>query len=60
MHAKLLLVLGMGAAHGLMSAYSKGFERGENQKSEKFYRIFNEVPTVLMILIVLLVVLKFI
>jgi putative membrane protein len=60
MHAKLLLVLGMGAAHGLMSAYRKGFERGENQKSEKFYRIFNEVPTVLMILIVLLVVLKFI
>ena len=60
MHAKLLLVLGMGAAHGLMSAYRKGFEHGENQKTEKFYRIFNEVPTVLMILIVLLVVLKFI
>ncbi|MBN63769.1 MAG: TIGR00701 family protein, partial [Gemmatimonadetes bacterium] len=34
--------------------------RGENEKSEKFYRMLNEVPTVLMILIVLLVVVKFV
>ena len=60
MHIKWVLVLGMGAVHGMLSSYRKAFERGENQKSEKFYRMLNEVPTVLMILIVLLVVVKFI
>ena len=60
MHIKLVLVLGMGAVHGMLSSYRKAFERGENQKSEKFYRLLNEVPTVLMVAIVLLVVIKFI
>ena len=60
MHIKLVLVLGMGAVHGMLSSYRKAFERGENQKSEKFYRLLNEVPTLLMVVIVLLVVIKFI
>jgi putative membrane protein len=60
MHVKLVLVLGLGAVHGMFSSYRKAFERGENQKSEKFFRSLNEVPTVLMIAIVLLVVIKFI
>ena len=60
MHIKLVLVLGMGAVHGMLSSYRKAFERGENQKSEKFYRLLNEVPTLLMVAIVLLVVIKFI
>ena len=60
MHIKLVLVLGMGAVHGMLSSYRKAFERGENQKSEKFYRLLNEAPTVLMVAIVLLVVIKFI
>ena len=58
MHVKLALVLGMGGVHGMMAKYRKQLERGENEKSEKFFRMFNEVPTVLMIAIVLLVVLK--
>ena len=58
MHAKLALVLGLGAAHGMMSKYRKGFERGENQKSETFYRRLNEVPAVLMVIIVILVVIR--
>ena len=60
MHLKLLLVILMGGVHGILSKYRKGFERGENEKSETFYRVLNEVPTVLMIIIVLLVVVKFI
>ncbi len=60
MHIKLVLVLGMGAVHGMLSSYRKAFERGENQKSEKFYRLLNEAPTLLMVAIVLLVVIKFV
>jgi putative membrane protein len=36
----------------------KDFAADRNTRSEKFYRIINEVPTVLMILIVILVVVK--
>ena len=60
MHVKLALVLAMGAVHGMLSSYRKAFERGENQKSEQFFRCLNEVPTVLVIAIVILVVVKFI
>jgi putative membrane protein len=58
MHAKLLLVLGLAGLHGAMALFRKKFAQGQNQKSENFYRAFNEIPTLLMILIVLLVVLK--
>ena len=59
-HIKLVLVLAMAALHGMLSSYRKAFARGENQKSERFFRILNEVPTVLVIVIVLLVVVKFV
>ena len=58
MHAKILLVLFMSGAHGMMASYRRKFEEGINVKSAKFFRIFNEVPTVLMIGIVFLVYLK--
>ena len=58
LHAKLALVILMSGAHGMMSRFVKDFAADKNRKSQKFYRIFNEVPTVLMILIVLLAVLK--
>ncbi len=57
-HAKILCVLGLAGTHGMMSKYRKAFAAGTNTKSEKFFRIFNEVPTALMIIIVLLVTLK--
>jgi putative membrane protein len=57
-HAKLLLVLVMSGVHGMLSRYVKDFAADRNRKTQKFYRIINEVPTVLMILIVILVVLK--
>ncbi|HYI26266.1 MAG TPA: protoporphyrinogen oxidase HemJ [Bradyrhizobium sp.] len=58
LHAKLALVILMSGVHGMMSRYVKDFAADKNRKSQKFYRIFNEVPTVLMILIVIVVVVK--
>jgi putative membrane protein len=56
--AKITLVLGMQAVHGQMVAWQRDFENDRNTRSQRFYRYANEVPTVLMIGIVLLVVLK--
>jgi putative membrane protein len=55
---KLFLVLLMSGFHGYLGVCRKKFESNTNTKSEKFYRIINEVPTVLMIIIVFLVVFK--
>ena len=56
--AKIILVLGLSAVHGLLARWMKDFAADRNRHSQKFYRIINEVPTILMILLVLLVVLK--
>jgi putative membrane protein len=56
--AKIIFVLALSAVHGLLARWRKDFAQDRNRHSQKFYRIINEVPTVLMILIVLLVVLK--
>ena len=56
--AKIALVLVLSAVHGLLSRWRKDFAADRNHHSQKFYRIINEVPTILMILIVFLVVLK--
>jgi protoporphyrinogen IX oxidase len=58
LHAKLALVIGMSALHGMYSRYVKDFAADRNRKSQKFYRIINEVPTGLMVVVVLLAVLK--
>ncbi len=55
---KLVLVIALSALHGLFSAWRKAFERGQNTRSQRFYRVVNEVPAVLMMLIVVLVVVK--
>lgn len=57
-HVKLLLVILMSAVHGVLSKYVKVFAADKNEKSDKYYRILNEVPTILMIFIVILVVAK--
>jgi putative membrane protein len=57
-HAKLALVLALSAMHGLMVRWVRDFAHDRNRNSEKFYRIINEVPALLMVGIVLLVVLK--
>ena len=58
LHGKLVLVLVLSAVHGLFVRWVRDFAADRNRHSQKFYRIINEVPTVLMIGIVLLVVLK--
>ena len=57
-HAKIVLVLILGGLHGAISKYRKEFERDERRRSERFYRILNEGPTVAMVAIILLAVLK--
>lgn len=57
-HAKILLVLAMAGVHGKFAVMRKNFERGANIRSDKYYRVWNEVPTVLMIAIVILVVVQ--
>jgi len=55
---KFPMVLGISAIHGWYSRARKAFERGERPRSEKFWRIMNEVPFVLMIVAVFMAVLK--
>ena len=57
-HAKLLLVIVLSGLHGFLSRWRRDFERGENRYSQRFYRIINEAPAVLMAFIVILVVVK--
>jgi len=57
-HAKFALVLLMSGVHGYLSRCVKACARDENTRSAKFYRMLNEVPTVLMIGIVILVIVK--
>jgi protoporphyrinogen IX oxidase len=57
-HAKLACVIALSAAHGYFSAAVRRFAADENTKTARHWRIMNEVPTVLMIAIVILVIVK--
>lgn len=57
-HAKILLVVLLSVLHGLFAVWRKRFVAGQNRHSARFYRFINEVPTVAMIAIVFLVVVK--
>jgi putative membrane protein len=57
-HAKLGLVVIMAGLHGYLAKIRKDFEHGRNVKTAKFYRLINEIPTLLLILIVILAVVK--
>ncbi|MDE0059909.1 MAG: protoporphyrinogen oxidase HemJ [Defluviicoccus sp.] len=57
-YAKLALVLALAAVHGAFAAWRRGFADGRNRRSARFYRAVNEIPTLLMIGIVVLVVVK--
>jgi len=58
LHGKLVLVLVMSGVHGMLARWMKDFAADRNRHTQKFFRIMNEVPTVLMIGIVILVVMK--
>jgi protoporphyrinogen IX oxidase len=56
--AKLLMVFGLSATHGYLSAATQAFSEDRNDKPTRHWRIINEVPTLLMIAIVILVIVK--
>jgi putative membrane protein len=58
LHAKLALVLLAIGYHHACGSILKKFEAGVNRRSHKWFRWFNEVPVVLLMLIVILVVVK--
>lgn len=58
LHLKLVLVLGLVAYHGACFAVVQQFAADGNARTERWYRIFNEVPALFLITIVILVVVK--
>ncbi len=58
LHAKVALVLLLSAAHGHDAMLVKRFSRDENRHTDRYYRVINEIPTLLMIGVVILVVVK--
>jgi protoporphyrinogen IX oxidase len=58
LHAKLLMVVLMTASHVMQAGWVKQFAADANTRPAKFYRLVNEIPTVLMLAIVALVIVK--
>jgi protoporphyrinogen IX oxidase len=58
LHIKLVLVVVMSAIHGFYAASRRKFEAGERPRSERFWRVTNEAPFILLIAIVILVIVK--
>ena len=56
--AKFILVLGLAGLHGYFARCVRAFAEDANERSAGFYRALNEAPTVLMIVIVVLAVVK--
>jgi putative membrane protein len=57
-HVKLTMVLLMGGYHGFLSRWRKDFLEDRNQRPQRFYRMVNEVPAILMVIIVIMVIVK--
>ena len=58
MHVKILCVLILSGLHGYFAKTVKTFAADQNTRDAKFYRIINEAPTVFMIIIVIMVIVK--
>lgn len=58
LHAKLALVLILSAYHGYLAKAVADFARDEGRRDHRFWRIMNEVPTLIMIVVVILVIVK--
>lgn len=58
LHIKIALAFVLAIFHAFLSKCRKNFLNGKNKYSEKFFRIINEIPTIIMIAIVSLVILK--
>jgi putative membrane protein len=58
LHAKLAAVLVLSGMHGYLSAAVRAFAEDRNTRPARHWRFVNEIPTVLMIIIVILVIVK--
>lgn len=58
MHVKLTAVVLMSALHGFAARWRKDFVNATNRHSERFYRVMNELPAVLMVIIVIMVIVQ--
>jgi putative membrane protein len=58
LHVKLVMVLGLSLLHHLFGRWRKDFAADINRRPARFYRIANEVPTVLLIIIVIMVIVR--
>ncbi len=58
MHVKLTAALGLSIFHAFLSRWRKAFLRDETPHTANFFRIINEVPSVLMVIIVIMVIVK--
>ena len=58
LHGKIALVIALSGIHGYLVGRVRAFAEDRNDKTARFYRIINEVPAVLMVLIVILVIVK--
>jgi len=58
MHIKLTCLVLMQIVHAIFARCRKNFAADKNTRSQKFYRIINEAPTVLMIIIVIMVIVR--
>lgn len=57
-HLKLVLVLMLAGMHGMLSRHRKNFASNNNNKSANYFRVINEIPPALMVMIVILAVVK--
>ncbi|HEY8383919.1 MAG TPA: protoporphyrinogen oxidase HemJ [Microvirga sp.] len=58
LHGKIALVIGLSAVHGMLAKQVKIFAADKNERPARYFRILNEVPTLLMVGIVILVIVK--
>jgi len=58
LHGKLALVLGLSAVHGMFSGAVRAFAEDRNTRSQTYWRAMNEVPTAIMVIVVILVIVK--
>ncbi len=60
LHAKILLVFVLSGYHGMCIGWMKAFARGDNKRTSRFFRLANELPTLVVVAIVILVIVKMI
>jgi putative membrane protein len=58
LQAKVILAVVLSALHGLFARWARDFAADRNRHSQRFYRLVNELPTAIMIAMVILAVLK--